>query len=335
MRTKNIRRSQFPMLSMLTRLVCVSVLLAALANAAIAYTLVFRDGHRIEVPSVFTVTPTTFTCEVAPGINKTVQLILIDVAGTERANNEAPGSFLKHAAPAVASASPPPTRRAERTLTNRDLEPSRQRRIESEKNYEQRRIELGLPSIEETRRRQALEEESTLALAQERAAAEANDEAYWHSRARTLRNEILTVDAEINYVRARLGPVLQFPLATQSFVTGTFGRPFAGRFPTGQSGAGRMGTMAAPPMGSQGLTNMGSVALRPSRPPAGFGFPRAAIGSSFPVLPFAYGENSYASADLSVRLNSLLVRRAGLEALWRELENEARIARVPQVWLAP
>ena len=332
MRTKNILQSLFPMLSMLTRLACVSVLLAALANAVIAYTLVFRDGHRIEVSSGFTLTPTTFTYEAAPGINKTVQLILIDVAGTERANHEAPGSFFKHS-PAVASSAAPPTRRAERTLTNRDLEPSRQRRIASEKNYEQRRIELGLPSIEETRRRQALEEESTLALARERAAAEAIDEAYWRSRASTLRNEILTVDAEINYARARLGAVRQFPLATQSFVTGAFGWPFAGRFPMTQPGAGRMGTMAAAPVGSRGLTNMGSVALRPSRP--GFGFPRAAIGSSFPVLPFGYDDNSYERGDLSVTLNSLLGRRAGLEALWRELESQARVAKVPQVWLAP
>ena len=98
-----------------------------------------------------------------------------------------------------------------------------------------------------------------------------------------------------------------------------------------------MGTMAAPPVGSQGLTNMGSVALRPSRATAGFGFPRAAIGSAFgfPVLPFGYGENSYERGDLGVRLNSLLVTRAGLEALWLELESQARIAKVPQVWLAP
>ena len=155
MRTNNIPRNPFRILSMVTRLVCVSVFLVALANAAVAYTLVFRDGHRIEVSSVFTLTPTTFTCEVAPGINKTVQLILIDVGATERANNEAPGNFFKHGAHSVAAASSPPPRRAERTLTNRDLELIRQRRIESEKNYEQRRIELGLPSIEESRRRRS------------------------------------------------------------------------------------------------------------------------------------------------------------------------------------
>lgn len=335
MRVKNLQQS----LGMLARSMFVSVLLMVLANAAGAYTIVFRDGHRVEVAPVFTVANTTFTYEVAPGINKTLQLILIDVAATERANNEGPGSFFKHAEQSPVASPARLTLHAERTLTNSDLEPIRQRRIESEKNYEKRRIELGLPSIEETRRRQALEEESTLALVRQRAAEQAGNEAYWRSRAGSLRNEILTVDAEINYVRARLGPVRQFPLATQSFVTGfvPFGRPFAGRFPTGQPGAGRMGTMAAPPVGSRGLTNMGSVALRASRPPSGFGFPRAAIGSAFgfPVLPFSYGVNSYEGVDLSVRLNSLLVTRAGLEALWRELESQARIAKVPQVWLAP
>ena len=38
-------------------------------------------------------TTTTLTYEAAPGINRTVQLILIDVPATERANNELPGDF--------------------------------------------------------------------------------------------------------------------------------------------------------------------------------------------------------------------------------------------------
>ena len=169
-----------------------------------------------------------------------------------------------------------------------------------------------------------------LARARERAAAEANDEAYWRQRAGALRNEILAVDGEIGYLRARVGR--QSPLIAQGFFMG-FGRPFVGRFPGGQPGAGRMGTMAAPPVRSQGLTNMGSTALRPSRPAAGF--PRSAIGSSLPVLPFGYGVASYERGNLSGRLDDLLVRRAGLEALWLELENQARIAKVPQIWLAP
>jgi len=319
----------------LTKFAFACVWLIVVANAAMAYTVVFRDGHKLEVPTVFIVSPSTLTYEAAPGINRTVQLILIDVAATERANNEAPGGFFKHAGQSVVASSPAVTRHARQTLTNLDLEPIRRRRIESERNYEQRRIELGLPSLEETRRRQALEEESTVDLVRRRAAAEADDRAYWRSRAASLRSEIVTVDAEINYLRARLGPVRQVPWFTQGFITGAvpfgpfgaFGRSSA----MTQPDAARLGRQAMPTV-APGLTNMGAVALRPSRPPSGFGFPRVWIGSAFPILPFVYTDNSY---DLSLRLSDLLQRRAGLEALWRELENEARIAKVPQVWLAP
>jgi hypothetical protein len=327
MRTNEIEGSLFRLLGAVTRIGFGFILLMSVAGAAMAYTVVFRDGQKIFVPSAFIVTATTLTFEAAPGINRTVQLVLIDVAATERANNEAPGSFFKHTeSKSVAS---PSTLHAVHTLTNSDLELIRRRRLESERDYEKRRIELGLPSLEETRRRQALEEESTLELVRRRAAASANDEAYWRSRAGALRNEILTVDAEINYLRARIGhPVSQVPFITQGFVTGvgSFGREFPGRL--AQPGAGRAGIQAS---GASRLTNLGARALNPSRPSAGF-FPRAGFGSAFPILPFGYADNSY---DLSLRLNELLTQRAGLDALWRQLENEARIAQAPQVWLAP
>jgi hypothetical protein len=320
-RTNNIQRSLLPIFAF--------VLLIALANTSMAYTVVFRDGRKVEVPSAFTVTATTFTYEAAPGINKTVQLALIDVAATERANREAPGAFFKHMAGTVSSATP--TSHAQHTLTNLDLEVSRRRRIESEQNYEKRRIELGLPSIDETRRRQALEEESIAEMARQRAAEEASEEAYWRSRADALRSEIVTVDAEIDYLRARLGPVRQVPLITQGFLIGggSFGS-FGGRPAPNQPGAGRFGTQAVNPR-SQNLTNLGAVALRPQR---GSGFSRSGItpGLGFPILPYGYVDTSY---DLGLRLNDLLQRRAGLEALWSELEHDARIAQVPQVWLAP
>jgi hypothetical protein len=318
----------------IARIAFACALLIVMAGAATAYTLVFRDGHRIEAPSVFTLTSTTLTYEAAPGINRTVQLILIDVATTERVNNEPPGSFLKHDALPLPTVATSPARHAVRTLTNRDLEAVRQRRIDSETNYEQRRIELGLPSVEETRRQQAAEDESILALARERAAAEANDEAYWRGRAADLRGEIAAVDAQINYLRTRLGPLRPFPLATQGFLIGggSFRQSFGGGF-TVQPGAGRMGSVIAPPAGTRNLMNMGARALRPSRSSDGFG--RAPSRQGVPILPFGYVDNSFAGTDLEISLNNLLVRRAGLEALWRDLENEARVAKVPQVWLAP
>jgi hypothetical protein len=332
MQTINIQRSLLPMPGL--KFVFTFVLLIALASTSMAYTVVFRDGHKIEIPSVFTVNTTTFTYEAAPGINKTLQVVLIDVAATERANNEASGSFFKHA-PGDVVASPLPQSHAQHTLTNRDLESSRQRRIQSEQSYERRRIELGLPSIEETRRRQAMEEESLVEMARRRAADQASDEAYWRSRAGALRNEIVTVDAEINYVCSRLGPVRQVPFITQGFVGGalSFGQ-FGGRSAPNQPGAGRLGTQPASNVRLQSLTNLGAVALRPQRSSNGFGFPRGGFASGFglPVFTNGYVDASY---DLSLRLNDLLQRRAGLEALWRELETDARIARAPQIWLAP
>jgi hypothetical protein len=300
------------------------VLVGGSASAATAYTIVFRDGHTIEAPSTFTLTNKTLSYEAAPGINRTLQLILVDVAATERANHEVPGGFFKHAEQNVVAAPAAATRHAQHTLTNIDLEPSRQRRLQSEQKYEQRRIELGLPSLEETRRRQALEEEETLNVARRRAATEANDEAYWRGRARALRNEIVTLDAEINYARARIGPLRQVPFVTGGFISSS--GP-AGPFGRAQRGAGQMGTTAP-----GRLTNLGAVALRPSRSSGGFGFPQSRLATPFPISPFGYADNSY---DLNFRLNDLLQRRAGLDALWYELENEARIARVPQVWLAP
>jgi hypothetical protein len=330
MRENHVSSSQVSWPCVVARSSFVLALLIALANAALAYTVVFRDGHRVETPPVFTLTATTMTYEAAPGINRTIQLVLIDVAATERVNSEAPGGFFKHAERNQLQSSPAVPRRAQRTLTNFDLEASRQRRLASEQTYEKRRIELGLPSIEETRRRQAKDEEATMDLVRRRAAATANDEAYWRSRAGALRNEIVTVDAEINFLRARFGPVRQVPFVTQSFVTGAFPfggfGAFGGRANMTQPGAGRMGAQGA---SGAGLTNLGAVALR-ARRPSGFGFPRAGIGSA--ILPYAYYDNSY---DLSLRLNDLLQRRAGLEALWRELEQDARIAKAPQVWLAP
>jgi hypothetical protein len=252
-----------------------------------------------------------------------MQLVLIDIPATERANGEAPGSFHRHAEQTALSPGSP--RHALRTLTNLDLEASRQRRLDSEQSYEKRRIELGLPSIEETRRRQAQDEEATIDLARRRAADAANDEAYWRSRARSLRSEIVSVDGEINYWRGRVNP--NIPFVTQGFITGSgaFGS-FAGRRNLIQPGAGRIGTQG----GSPALSNLGAVPLRPQRPSR-----VAAAPFGYPYAPYLYRDSYYGGSDMSIRLNDLLARRAGLEAEWRELEQDARFARVPQVWLAP
>lgn len=348
MRADTLHRKLFLMTPLISRLVLATVLLLMWAIAAGAYTLVFRDGRRLDVPSGFVLTKATLTYDVAPGFSKTVQLILIDVAATERANNESAGAFLKHA-PQVAALSKAAAPQARLTLTNRELEPLQRRRIESERDYERRRIELGLPSIEETRRRRAQEEETSLAQVRARAAEQANDEAYWRTRARTLRAEIVATDAEINYLRARFSEIRQFPLATQSLVTSVL--PLvplvtnSAVVPPSFSNTGRF--VASARVGSALPGRRGQVWIstapapfrgaRIARPLPGFGFPFVgSFGTSyFPARPFDYVENAYEQGNLRERLDNLLVTRAGLEARWRALEDEARDAKAPQIWLEP
>src|SRR5437660_2988260 len=186
----------------LTNFAVGAALLLMPAITASAYTLVLRHGQRIEIPSEFTLTKTTLTYEISPGFNRTMQLILIDVAATERANHETPGSFFKHTEESPVVVQPAP--QATRTLTNRDLAAVRQRRIESEQAYETRRKELSLPTVEETRRRQ--EEEGTALRAQirEENVGKGREESYWRGRVRELRTEIATVDTQIGYLRGRL-----------------------------------------------------------------------------------------------------------------------------------
>jgi hypothetical protein len=322
----------------LGRFLFVGLLLGSLSVIAGAYTLVLRDGRRIEVPTNFTLTQRTMTYEAAPGFNVTLLLAVVDVAATERVNNEPAGSFLKHAAQGQTSSAVPEIRRAPVTVTNRELEPARRTRIASEQAYEKRRIELGLPSLEESRKKQALEDAATLELIRARALAQASNESYWRERAGALRDEIVTVDAEIGYLRVRLGEFNQFPLTANSLVTGV--SPFFRN--TNRTGVFSLtrnsGVFVTPQLRERAVFSAGAVRgevrINPARRVGRAGFPFS-VGNAFSLgtaRPFNYVEDSY---DLTERLNGLLVTRAGLSAQWRALEGEARDARVPQVWLEP
>lgn len=123
-----------------------------------AYTIVFYGGKRVEIPDNFIVTSDAVIYEVSPGVNVSFRLKSIDVPATERANNDASGSLLGRI---VRVQAPPPitvTQKATRTITNRDLEPHERARVRSEASWEKRRKELGLPSLEETRREAARRE---------------------------------------------------------------------------------------------------------------------------------------------------------------------------------
>ena len=154
-----------------------------------AYTVVMRDGRRVEIPNEFNVTDSTLTYGVGNGMQVTIQLNTVDIAATEHANGETPGAFLRKAN-ALAPVEPAPqTRRAgaERSITNNDLEKFRRARVESEKDYETRSKELGLPSMEE--RRREVEEIQDRTIEQVRK-MRAQEEDYWRSRAEAMRAEM-------------------------------------------------------------------------------------------------------------------------------------------------
>lgn len=173
-----------------------------LSATTCAYTVVMNGGKRIEIPKQFEVSRTTVTYEVALRTNVTLQLSAIDIQATEHANNELPGSFLQRAESATAATQTTASMRLSstqakrRVVTDRDLEPYKRARLESEAAYEKRRIALGLPSLEESRRRAALAE----AALDEIIARRRQEEQENHRRERDveLQAEMAAISAQVN-----------------------------------------------------------------------------------------------------------------------------------------
>jgi hypothetical protein len=358
---------------------CASAYLLAclLSSPAAAYTLVMRGGQRVEIPDKFLLDGRTLTYEVAPGLSVTLQIAHIDVDATERANRETPGGFLRHAtanevAPTATLKKPTLAPRADiPTVTNRELEPARQARLRGERDYERRRRELGLPTLEESRRRAEEDGHELRERARRGAEREAEAEEYWRGRALSLREESRALDAEINYLRSILPPSpdgFAPPISAGTIAFGAFSvggggfgvgggffhgsrtpQPLARTPAAGLQGANfgalqtnGVGTLATAQLG--GDLSFGSAARNGSgftrRGAGGFfarrGFQRGVVftaGTFSVVAPF-----DYASADaaaLVTRLRLLEAAREGLDARWRELEDEARRAGALPGWLRP
>ena len=346
----------------LSRIFAGSALILVFVCSAAAYTVVMRGGKRVEVPAGFLVTATTLTYEASPGIQISLQLAGIDIPATEKANNEPAGALLRRRemvrndlrAQDQIQVNRATAYSARRTITNRDLEATEQRRRQSELAYEKRRQELGLPTVAESRLRaereaaQIREELAVTRFSQE------NSEAYWRGRASTLRTEMAALDAEINYVLARLEDspnpqwggftsvsVAPFIVTNSSF--GNFGsrrlffpgaiphRPLINSAPqfgprlAARVGFGRGATHAQVLLNNGGRRHFGSSSV-------GFAFP---VVSSVGVLGsgFQSYDYSYERSALITHFNELATARAGLKARWRELEDEARRAGAPPGWL--
>src|SRR5688500_7038995 len=185
------------------RLLVASFLLFFTATAASAYTVVMRNGRRVEIPNTFTLTKSTLTYETAPGIQVTIQLTGIDIGATEQANGQTSGSFMAAGFKPETSASVQARRTiATRSITNKDLEVYRRARIESERERE----ELGLPSVEERRREVAEIDDRTQEQIRDMRSREELD--FWRNRAMTLETQITATQNQM-----RVNQVDEYPWA--------------------------------------------------------------------------------------------------------------------------
>ena len=307
-------------------------------GAVNAYTIVMRDGRRVEIPNDFAVSTSTLTYQVSPGIQITVQLAAVDIAATERVNKETVGSLLQRASKQAAE--PITTKVATaRVVTNSVLERFRLAREASEVAYEKRRKELGLPSVEESKQAAMAIGERTQTTLQDIRSRQSEAETYWRNRSSELRAELAAVNQQINLVQARLN---ELPL-NYSFGAFTTVTPFTGvgQFPLGARVPtfGRRNVFVQPSYGPQ-------VGFRSNRLPGhvvagNFGrraFARQPFVNGFPfgaavALPFDAYDSSYERAALSSELDQLLMHRAGLQGRWRVLEDEARTAGAYPGWL--
>ncbi|MGH9941486.1 MAG: hypothetical protein ACRD9R_03890 [Pyrinomonadaceae bacterium] len=334
---------------------CAVLTIMCLLNAATpAYTLLMRGGRKVEIPDRFTATGTTLTYEAAPGINVTLQLSQIDIAATERLNGEAPGGLLRRGAARSKQLAAPqllsPAQRASKSLTNRELESARRVRLESERAYERRRMELGLPppfTAEPEEIARGLRESGREYEAEQRQA-----EAYWRARASALREELRALDAEIAYVRSALNETAGPP--SYGFVTGLilvgrpgFGYPHAPTITTPRAGAliANNSVLSARMQSGRSITfgggqtrgqvtfnrhNFGDTLRRRAVVPHPGAF---AVGVFALTAPFNYYG---ATRDLLLgRLSALESSRAGYDERWRVLEEEARRAGALPGWLRP
>lgn len=326
-------------------------LLVLLPVAASAYTVILRNGRSVQIPAVFSVTSAGITYEHAPGLYVTIQMNSIDIAATERANNEPQGSLLSRATAKPAAAPVPSTAsgagsQPRRTLTDKELEDVRKRREASEARYERRRAELGLPSAEESRRQREEETRRLNEMAAEREREDTESESYWRARASELRTAVAVNEAEINYVRSELAeagdsyPTVAFtsiaPFPFVARVPGRFNRPGFPGVPPATPRRLRRAPLTGG-IGFGGGSTRGRILFNPRRPGYGRrGFGRGGV-AILPVPVYApYGyDHSYEISALRTRLRELEAERAGLQTRWRLLEEEARRAGAPPGWLRP
>jgi hypothetical protein len=314
------------------------------ASLAEAYTLVLKSGRRLQVGDNIVVSGPSVICDMGNDISMSFQLATIDIPATERANHELPGTFLKRSRQSpITTSDEQATTRSKSSITNSDLERYRRRRVASEKAYEARRKELGLPSPVESRTI-AANAARTVEVSPVQPSPEQTQEQYWRGRASQLRSEISATDAQINYLQGRLSEMPTDSVAgiVSTYPTFPYG-PYS-NYPYGSRTrvSPNIGPVFTP--GPHIIPQIGPVITQQPYPyyrnryPWGGIFGRRSPFENWPILTAPYSTQNPNEASYQAmiqQLEQLRLQRVKLQSLWRDLEEEARRAGAYPGWLRP
>ncbi len=236
---------------------------------------------------------------------------------------------------------------AKRVVTNNDLEKYKVAREGAEADYRRTYAERGMPSPEELQR-QALESQKTLEALSLRLAQERQQNgSFYQQRAVDLRNQILSVDAQINYLNGQIGSV-----SNQNQVYFSSNQIYS----VGYASGGNYGGIRNNRPQAMGTVNIASNVQAVKNASAGapnpfYGTPlypssiqvvvgsnnnnrRGGRGGYYGGYYGSYGypmitnNNSGGRDELVSRLQYLYQVRAGLIAQWNQLADDAKRAGV-------
>jgi hypothetical protein len=246
-----------------------------------------------------------------------------------------------------------------KNVTNSDLEKFRQKRLQAEKEFRDNHAKLGFPSLKDLEKQNVESRRRLSELAQQIEAENADSQSSFEARAGELRTKIVSVEAQIDYLRRELNrlPQQNQSLSSVYFLPrGSFGggyvapnnfpangfpqfiTPFpiysggvlqnhAANVPSAQrrnnynNGNGRGGYYG------DGRRNGGGFGISVTLGAGNYGFP-VIYGGGYVAPYFSGGNRSYERDDLVSQIRALEQARAGLYAERNVLEDEARRAGV-------
>lgn len=123
-----------------------------------------------------------------------------------------------------------------KSVTNKDLEKFRQKRVQTEREYRENYGKLGFPSPEELEKQNAESRRQLSELSQQIEAENADNQTSFEERASVLRSQIASVEAQINYLRGELNRQPRQNLFFSSGFYQTYAGGYSTNFPIRRGG---------------------------------------------------------------------------------------------------